>query len=386
MENKTRFDLNKALQDWKAELATQPGIGAENIRELETHLLESFNAFRKNGCSDEDAFSKARQKLGSVPQLGAEFAKDNLLKVWRDRVFWMTVFPFSLTLIYFVTDPLFEKLTDTANAALGLSPAITLAFFNAAPQLLAAIAMTTGFAEVLFRRLHWIFADRWRFAAAGVIAIPGAVFVASNTNNPTVWNALPALTIFAVGLLAFAVFIWPRELAIALPTRPLSSVHRRNSTALWRERLFWAVLGYLAISVWGTVPIMGYHELVRLKGEKVIQHLWYPIAYLSIWLLPMAAVGLVLASAQLSALARWLRTRLRVGLFASAMSLILAGQILWTWHWGVRPDYYSVADWNLDMQCWLLGHIILACGLIAIALWAMPSRAGQEAEDRFRYA
>jgi hypothetical protein len=135
MENKASFYLNKALQDWKAELAAQPGINAENIRELETHLLESFNAFRKEGCTNEDAFSKARQKLGSVPQLGAEFAKENLLKVWRDRVFWMTVFPFFLTLIGLATEPLCEKLTHTVNATLGLSESIVLAFLNATPPM-----------------------------------------------------------------------------------------------------------------------------------------------------------------------------------------------------------------------------------------------------------
>jgi tellurite resistance protein TehA-like permease len=102
----------------------------------------------------------------------------------------------------------------------------------------------------------------------------------------------------------------------------------------------------------------------------------------------MAVVGLALASAHLSALARWLRTRLRVGFFIGALSLILVGQILWIWHWGVRPDYDSAAEWNQAMQCWLLGVIILAVGLIAITLWAMPSSAGQrrEGDDRFRFA
>jgi hypothetical protein len=275
------------------------------------------------------------------------------------------------------------------NATLGLSESIVLAFLNATPPILLVLAMATGFADVLFRRLHWIFADRWRFAATGVIAILAAVFVVSvGANNPSTWAGLPALTIFEFGFLGFAVFIWPRELAIALPATPLSSVQKRNSITLWRERLFWAVLGYLAISAWNIVPVMGYHELVRLKGEKVIYHLWYSITYLSVWLLPMAAVGLVLASARLSNLARWLRTRFRFGLFASIMALLLVGQILWTWHWGVRPDYYAAADWNQAMQCWLMGHIILAISLIAITLWAMPSRAAQREGDgnRFRFA
>jgi hypothetical protein len=385
MENKTRFDLNKALQDWKAELATRPGIDAENIRELATHLFESINAFKKNGCSDEEAFSKARQKLGSVQQLGAEFAKENLLKVWHDRVFWITVFPLVLLLICLLTDQLFENLACTVNSALGLSQSsIVLALLDTTPPLLLAIAMATGFAQFIFRRLHWIIADRWRFAATGVIAILGAASVAAR--NPSLWPAMTAMTIFAFGLLAFAVLIWPRELAIALPAIPLSSIHRRTSITLCRERLFWTVIGYLAINVWGLVPVMGYHEIVRIKGETAVAHLWFPIAYLSVWFLPMAAVGIMLASAHLSALARWLRTRSRVGLFTSALSLILICQLLWIWRWGVRPDYLSDADWKLQMQRTLFDAIILVPGLIAITLWAMPARSGQLSDDRFRYA
>jgi hypothetical protein len=385
MENKAGFYLNKALQDWKAELASQPGISAENIRELETHLLESISAFRKIGCSEEDAFSKAKQKLGSVPQLGAEFAKENLLKVWRDRVFWITVFPLSLTMIYLVTDPLFEKLAYAVNAALGLSQSpIAYSFLAAIPTFLVAIAMASGFADVLFRRLRWIFSNRWRFAATGLIAMLGATIMAADNPRPT---TVLVVTIFGFCLLFFAVLIWPRELAIALPIMPLSSVQRRSSITLWRERLFWAVLAYIPINMWNLVPVMGAHEIVRLKGEQALAHLWYPAAYLSLWLLPMAGVGLLLASAHLSALTRWLSTRLRVGLFTGALLLIWVGQMIWLWRLGVPPSYYPAADWNLDFQRGLLHGIILLVGLIAITLWVMPSRAErQEGEDRLRSA
>jgi hypothetical protein len=385
MENKAGFYLNKALQDWKAELASQPGISAENIRELETHLLESITAFRKSGCSEEDAFSKARQKLGPVPQLGAEFAKENLLKVWRDRVFWITVFPLLLTVIYFMTDPLFEKLAHALNASLGLSQSpVAYAFLAAIPTFLVATAMAAGFAEVLFRRLHWIFSDRWRFAATGLIAMLGATIMAVNNLKP---ETLVVVVIFGYGLLGFAVLIWPRELAIALPTIPLSSDHSRSSVALWRDRLFWAVLAYIPINMWNLVPAMGAHELIRLKGEKVLAHLWYPAGYLSLWLLPMAAVGLLLASAHLSALTRWLRTRLRVSLFTGALLLVWMGQMIWLWHWGIRPASYTAADWNLEFQRGFLHGTILLAGLIVIALWAMPSRVErQDGGDRFRLA
>src|SRR5690348_4279461 len=51
MENQPGFDLNDALVQWRCDLAAQPGIATEDIRELETHLRESFTAFQRGGLS-----------------------------------------------------------------------------------------------------------------------------------------------------------------------------------------------------------------------------------------------------------------------------------------------------------------------------------------------
>ena len=92
MENQTpsdlNFDLNRALLAWKAELASEPGVSVENVRELQAHLLENISALQRRGLNDQEAFLKARQQLGSMSKIGAEFAKDNPLRIWRDRVFW----------------------------------------------------------------------------------------------------------------------------------------------------------------------------------------------------------------------------------------------------------------------------------------------------------
>src|SRR5579859_3210891 len=98
MENQPRFDLNVALLRWQRDLASQPGIAAEDVLELHTHLLESLSAFQRRGLSEEEAYAKAREKLGSVAALGAEFAKAHLLRVWRDRVFWIALLGFVLAL------------------------------------------------------------------------------------------------------------------------------------------------------------------------------------------------------------------------------------------------------------------------------------------------
>ncbi|MGA2870782.1 MAG: permease prefix domain 1-containing protein [Verrucomicrobiota bacterium] len=91
MENQTRFDLNTALENWRTELAAQPSLSAENQRELETHLRDTFAELKARGLSEEESFWLARRRVGQTHQLAAEFVKADSTQIWRDRVFWMTV-------------------------------------------------------------------------------------------------------------------------------------------------------------------------------------------------------------------------------------------------------------------------------------------------------
>lgn len=350
MENEARFNLNKALQDWKAELAAQTGIGAENIRELETHLLESIDTFRKHGCSDEDAFLMARRKLGSVQQLGAEFAKENLLKVWRDRVFWITAVLLFMQLTTEVGHTLLGKLAHTVSGVPDLSGAS-----GAFASLLVYVAMVTGFAEVIFRRLHWIFARRWRLAVTGVIAVLGADFV--GTMSPDLRENLFGSDIMQLAILAFAVLVLPREFAIVSATT--HSARRRSSTTLWRDRLFWVVFGGIAINIWILATAKGAQVLIRLEGEKALAHLWFTLAYILVMFLPILAVALMLASARLSVLDRWLRTRWRVAFIGGALAVLWVG---------------LAGNWS-QFQHTLLNAILGVALVIAMLVVAKPSRA-----------
>ena len=91
MENQTRFDLNAALESWRAELAAQPGLSADERRELETHLRDTLTELKSRGLSEEESFWLARRRIGQVQKLAEEFVKADPTQVWRDRVFWMSV-------------------------------------------------------------------------------------------------------------------------------------------------------------------------------------------------------------------------------------------------------------------------------------------------------
>jgi hypothetical protein len=89
MENQTRFDLNAALEKWQAELAAQPSLSAENRRELETHLRDTFAELKARGLSEEESFWLACRRGGQPQQLAAEFVKDYPTQAWRERLFWL---------------------------------------------------------------------------------------------------------------------------------------------------------------------------------------------------------------------------------------------------------------------------------------------------------
>jgi hypothetical protein len=91
MADQTRFDLNRALAAWKGELSAQPEISAQDLRELETHLLECFEARCRSGVSEPEAFAAAVRQMGSPERLAVEFAKANPLRTWPSRVFLMVL-------------------------------------------------------------------------------------------------------------------------------------------------------------------------------------------------------------------------------------------------------------------------------------------------------
>jgi hypothetical protein len=88
MENQTRFDLNSALQNWRQELAALPSLGLDDRRELETHLRDGIADLSARGLNEEESFWLARRRVGKPLQLAEEFAKDDPVKVWCDRLFW----------------------------------------------------------------------------------------------------------------------------------------------------------------------------------------------------------------------------------------------------------------------------------------------------------
>jgi hypothetical protein len=77
MENSTKFDLNKNIEIWKAELTKNSKITLDNINELESHLHDEIQELKLLGLSDEESLLVARKRIGNVEDLKAEFLKVN---------------------------------------------------------------------------------------------------------------------------------------------------------------------------------------------------------------------------------------------------------------------------------------------------------------------
>ncbi|HVY72054.1 MAG TPA: permease prefix domain 1-containing protein [Verrucomicrobiae bacterium] len=87
--NSTGFDLNQAIGRWRETLLARESITPDRVRELETHLRETFAELLANGLPTEEAFHLAARRLGCPDALAAEFDKQDPSAKWKRRVFWM---------------------------------------------------------------------------------------------------------------------------------------------------------------------------------------------------------------------------------------------------------------------------------------------------------
>ena len=69
------FDLEKAIVDWRSQLASGGIHSTDVLDELESHLREEVRAMTAGGKPEAEAFEAAVTRLGSAKSMRAEFAK-----------------------------------------------------------------------------------------------------------------------------------------------------------------------------------------------------------------------------------------------------------------------------------------------------------------------
>ena len=208
METQTRYDLNTAFENWRAELAAQPNLTAEVRRELETHLRDAIAGFQQRGLNDEESFWLACKRVGRPQQLGEEFCKIDPVAVWRERIFWMWLALFLSNTLgsigYSLAVAVRPLSTQAANAVVAWEILqITLLFVSMLIPLVLAIGLAKGKWVGQFSKLMQIAGNRRRLTMTALACIllsstvrivSWEIFISkSHLRSDVVWpNSIPS--------------------------------------------------------------------------------------------------------------------------------------------------------------------------------------------------
>ncbi|MGA8263064.1 MAG: ABC transporter permease, partial [Ignavibacteriaceae bacterium] len=69
------FELENKIKEWKKSLHKNPSLEDSYIEELESHLSDKIEDYINKGINEEEAFIKAKEELGEVEYIGAEYFK-----------------------------------------------------------------------------------------------------------------------------------------------------------------------------------------------------------------------------------------------------------------------------------------------------------------------
>lgn len=83
-------ELERQVRTWRESIRRAGSLTAEDIEELEAHLLDSFDELRRVGLSEEEAMLVALRRAGDPTVLAVEYGKVNPGLAWARRWYWMT--------------------------------------------------------------------------------------------------------------------------------------------------------------------------------------------------------------------------------------------------------------------------------------------------------
>jgi hypothetical protein len=161
MENQSSFDLNRAIQRWRADLARSAAYRNENLNDLESHLRDSVDRLRTPQLSDEEAFLIATRRVGNAPRLEQEFGKVNGAAIWFDRFLWILVAVQLWSLISSMSSFLFSAALPLCISLNEILPGIGLpkiedeGLLSAVLQIIMSPLPTFIVAALIWRFLVW---------------------------------------------------------------------------------------------------------------------------------------------------------------------------------------------------------------------------------------
>lgn len=81
-----RRDLDGLVASWREWLERREALDAQDVDELESHLLDRIDELRAVGLRDDEAFLVAVKRLGAVDDLSREYARVHSERLWTQLV------------------------------------------------------------------------------------------------------------------------------------------------------------------------------------------------------------------------------------------------------------------------------------------------------------
>lgn len=76
-------DMNIEVVAWRRQLEQADGVTADDVMELESHLLQEMDALQRSGLRPDESFVIASRRLGHPCELAAEYSKNDSLAMWK---------------------------------------------------------------------------------------------------------------------------------------------------------------------------------------------------------------------------------------------------------------------------------------------------------------
>jgi hypothetical protein len=78
--------VESQIAEWRAYVATAPGVNGHDVDELEDHLRHQIADLNAAGLTAEEAFLVAVKRMGDLDSLSREFAREHSGRLWKQLV------------------------------------------------------------------------------------------------------------------------------------------------------------------------------------------------------------------------------------------------------------------------------------------------------------
>jgi putative ABC transport system permease protein len=175
------FDLEKAIKEWKKGFARHESFEDGLVADMELHLRDNFAELKEQGFSDEEAFQRAVEQVGSAERIAAEYGKNRELALDR-RSPWRPARFMPALLLNYIKVALRKMRKQKGYAFINIfGLAIGLACF-----ILLALWIRD---EINWDRFH-VHAKNLYRVQSGLIPQPGAVGPYLKASYPEIANSL----------------------------------------------------------------------------------------------------------------------------------------------------------------------------------------------------